>query len=1223
MVERIPYTGPVDPMNAPRRLARHAALSLLTCTLAARGDDWLVARHDPQRTGASAGRVNLPSATIRWRHYLGGALGPSQYAIADVDRDGVTDVVFVSSGKVIAKRADDTLVWESGLVDARTISALADLNGDGRREVVVTADRGNVLVLDGADGRVRWEVPAALRGLGSSVRLGDLDGDGRDDLYLGECVRNPVAAMALSFRDGYASPREIWRMAPLPDACGTNADVLGDLDGDGAPELVMALGYDHMRVFSGRTGTLFYDLRPPASGLFGTFTTPVIRELDGDPGGELILVTNGYSAVPSPYGARRVAVYDHVRENGAPTLRLRWEANGPDTPNGNVAFEDESVADVDGDGAPELTVSFYDSATRRWSLETRDARTGAIRARRDDAELTGVRDLDGDGRPELLTVEGDRAMVILRWEAGAWAPRWSLEGRRPARALDLPRDARERFSQGPLLVQLDDDPTPELILVPFDPNLPAEQRLVNSLEAWDLRAGGLQRLGRLDAPEGTTVLTASWGDALSRPYPQPVAVTSDGYFLALDREMTSTNRIVTAEFTIPGMRVGGYVSGVGVLGHTPVIGPLGPSADRAVLVRDARPALVRLDARGASLSAPPRVRWSRARSAYPALTDLDGDGARDCVVLEGRDVLGLDADGTPRWTARDVAPRGMFVVGDVLPLRLADGSAHLALHRGDANVQIRPVVLRARDGAVRWNSLTRPTTSGFGQMSVGDLDGDGGDEMVFAASVMQAVSGEDGRVIAEGPGAPYSVQILAPFRGGPRPDIFASAAARGDRLLGPDLSLVAEGEVATFTSPYGAVTRCEGALRVAASPIGSSEVRLIDPTRLRGMSSDPSTGVLRRVVLAGGRTLPAGDAVPAGLRAGALANFTTVGDLDGRGAPGLLVGSTDGHLYALDACTLALRWALDFRAPVGEPVVGDADGDGVDDVLVSVGDGYLYALGPRTLPATGDVRDLADESGIDDVDQVESADTVYAQWQAVAGATRYQVRVLTASGTAVRFPDYTEVSGTRARLDGLPLRLGGRYRVGVIPVGADGSGPEALSDGFTIVDESPPAVTIQVLTPTFAPRAGERAEIELRFTDRTGVARVHAEVRRADGGTVAVLDDETLRTPAPSRTTRAAWTGARDDTRIVEPPGTYRIVAEVTDVAGRTASAEGGVTLTAAPTRPDGGVGTPRSGSDPGCGCGVPSTAPSPAPLALLALVLVSRVTRKGRMRRSRKRSKA
>ncbi|MFO0629553.1 MAG: FG-GAP-like repeat-containing protein [Polyangiales bacterium] len=1102
-------------------------------------------------------------------------------------------------------------MWESALVDARTISALADLDGDGRREVVVTADRGNVLVLDGADGRVRWEVPGALRGLGASVRLGDLDGDGRDDVYLGECVRNPVAAVALSFRDGYAAPRELWRMAPLPDACGTNADVLGDLDGDGAPELVMALGYDHMRVFSGRTGALFYDLRPPASGLFGTFTTPVIRELDGDAGGELILVTNGYSAVPSPYGARRVAVFDHVREGGASTLRLRWEANGPDTPGGNVAFEDESVADVDGDGAPELTVSFFDSATRRWTLETHDARTGTLRARRDDAELAGVRDLDGDGRPELLTVEGDRALVILRWEAGAWAPRWSLEGRRPARALDLPRDARERFSQTPLLVQLDDDATPELILVPFDPNLPAEQRLVTSLEAWDLSESGLRRLGRLDAPEGTTVLTASWGSALSRPYAQPVAVTSDGYFLALDREMTSTNRIVTAEFTVPGMRVGGYVSGANVLGHTPVIGPLGGANERAVLVRDARPALVRLDARGASLSAPPRVRWSRPRSAYPALTDLDGDGALDCAVLEGRDVLGLDADGTPRWTARDVAPRGMSIIGDVLPLRLTDGSAHLALHRGDATVQVRPVVLRARDGAVRWNSLARPTNSGFGQLSVGDLDGDGGDELVFAATVMQAVSGDDGRVVAEGPNAPYSVQILAPFRGGPRPDIFASAAARSDRLLGHDLTLVAEGEPASFTSPYGAVTRCDGALRVAAAPIGTSEVRLIDPTRLRANASDPSTGVLRRVVLAGGRALASGDAIPAGLRAGALANLTAVADLEGRGAPGLLIGSTDGHLYALDACSLTLRWALNFRAPVGEPVVGDADGDGTDDVLVSVGDGYLYALGPRTLPASDEVRDLADESGVDDVDQVESATTVHAQWRPVPGATRYQVRVLTASGTAVRFPDYAEVSGTRARLDALPLRLGGRYRVGVIPVGTDGSGPEALSDGFTVVDESPPAVTIGVLTPSFAPRAGERAEIELRFTDRTGVARVHAEVRRMDGSPVAVLDDETLRTPAPSRTTRAAWTGARDDTRIVEAPGVYVIVAEVTDVAGRRASAEASITLALAPTRVDAGVGTPRGGIDPGCGCGVPGVRATTTPTWLLGLALALRRRRR------------
>lgn len=381
-------------MDNARQLRPLVLASLLALGGAARGDDWPVARHDPQRTGRSAGRVELASPTIRWRHYLGGTLAPSQYAVTDVDGDGVTDVVFVSSGKVIAKHADDTLLWESPPFEARAVSALADLDGDGRREVVITADRGNVLVLNGADGLVRWEVPVAQRGLASQVRVGDVDGDGRDELYVGECVRNPAAAYAFSFRDGYARPRTIWRIDALPDACGTVADVLGDLDGDAAPELVMALGHDHMRVFDGRNARLAIDLRAPPSGLFGTFTTPMLRELDGDPGQELVLVTNGWSAGANPFGARRVAVYDHAREGEARALRLLWEANAPEAPSGNVAFEGDSVSDLDGDGAPEVSFSFYDGAARRWDLEVRDARTGRVRARRADAELVGVQDLD-------------------------------------------------------------------------------------------------------------------------------------------------------------------------------------------------------------------------------------------------------------------------------------------------------------------------------------------------------------------------------------------------------------------------------------------------------------------------------------------------------------------------------------------------------------------------------------------------------------------------------------------------------------------------------------------------------------------------------------------------------------------------------------------------------------------------------------------------------------
>ena len=77
----------------------------------------------------------------------------------------------------------------------------------------------------------------------------------------------------------------------------------------------------------------------------------------------------------------------------------------------------------------------------------------------------------------------------------------------------------------------------------------------------------------------------------------------------------------------------------------------------------------------------------------------------------------------------------------------------------------------------------------------------------------------------------------------------------------------------------------------------------------------------------------------------------------------MLVGSTDGYLYALDPCTLERIWSLNLRYPVGEAVVGDATGDGADD------------LGPEDmedeiLDATGDedeggpsTRDIAIVSG--------------------------------------------------------------------------------------------------------------------------------------------------------------------------------------------------------------------------------------------------------------------
>ncbi|MBK6528642.1 MAG: VCBS repeat-containing protein [Deltaproteobacteria bacterium] len=279
-------------MSATSASPRWIIPALLLAPMVAGAHDWPCARHDPQRTGAATGPLRLPAPAVRWRHYLGGQLRDDQWRVADVDGDRVTDVVFVASGKVICKHADDSLVWESDLIDASSLAGLEDLDRDGRTEVVVVGERGAVLVLNGSTGRVLWEVPREHRGLGASARLGDLDGDGLAELYVGQCVLSTVGSSVYSFRDGYAAPRTLWQVPSSTQRCGTQNDLLADVDGDGMREVVIAQGDTTMRVLDGRSGVLRWEVPAPSSGSFTQRSIPLAINVDDDPAAELVVVTN-------------------------------------------------------------------------------------------------------------------------------------------------------------------------------------------------------------------------------------------------------------------------------------------------------------------------------------------------------------------------------------------------------------------------------------------------------------------------------------------------------------------------------------------------------------------------------------------------------------------------------------------------------------------------------------------------------------------------------------------------------------------------------------------------------------------------------------------------------------------------------------------------------------------------------------------------------------------
>jgi outer membrane protein assembly factor BamB len=103
--------------------------------------------------------LNGENGTTKWKYpgtggYIG---GPA--SIADIDNDGVCDVVFVSSYAVTALTNNGIHKWHyniPGYEQSFRGAALADINNDSYLDVVFGTDGGKVMALNGNNGSLIW-----------------------------------------------------------------------------------------------------------------------------------------------------------------------------------------------------------------------------------------------------------------------------------------------------------------------------------------------------------------------------------------------------------------------------------------------------------------------------------------------------------------------------------------------------------------------------------------------------------------------------------------------------------------------------------------------------------------------------------------------------------------------------------------------------------------------------------------------------------------------------------------------------------------------------------------------------------------------------------------------------------------------------------------------------------------------------------------------------------
>jgi hypothetical protein len=303
--------------------------------------------------------------------------------------------------------------------------AIADLDGDGRPDIVITDTVGTISVFRNTSANnVTSFAPRVDLSAGDYTNLittGDFDGDGRTDIAVTNTVTNTVSVFQNTSTIGAITFAARIDLATDGSPVGI---AVGDLDGDGKPDIVVANAYsDTISVFRNTStkGVMSFATKID----FAAGRTPCIiamGDLDGD-GRPDLAVSNADTNV--------VSVFRNTSAIGSISFAsmVDFGAGGPSL---QVA-----IADMNGDGKPDLIAGNHNDTLRvlqNASTIGNVSFTPAVDVQMDNNTypfLIGTGDLNGDGRPDVVVTNhnGNDLIVFSNTSAGgaiSLAPRVDL-----------------------------------------------------------------------------------------------------------------------------------------------------------------------------------------------------------------------------------------------------------------------------------------------------------------------------------------------------------------------------------------------------------------------------------------------------------------------------------------------------------------------------------------------------------------------------------------------------------------------------------------------------------------------------------------------------------------------------------------------------------------------------------------------------------------------------
>jgi outer membrane protein assembly factor BamB len=229
------------------------------------------------------------SGSIAWSRQLeGNAAIHSEPAVLDLNGDGRLEILVAQAGgnfRIYALTNSGAVLWFCNLAQKEIFhgASFADINEDGKPEIIIGSFDGLIYALHGADGSLDWKYQTANHVVAPTA-IADLDGDGHMEIVY--VSANLVGALN-------------WQGLPLwsYEAAGEvlRGPAIANMDGDDHPDLIFASATGHVYVLSGAGGHALWEinLAEHMQQEFPIDQAPLVADFNGD--GKLeIFIVGGY-----------------------------------------------------------------------------------------------------------------------------------------------------------------------------------------------------------------------------------------------------------------------------------------------------------------------------------------------------------------------------------------------------------------------------------------------------------------------------------------------------------------------------------------------------------------------------------------------------------------------------------------------------------------------------------------------------------------------------------------------------------------------------------------------------------------------------------------------------------------------------------------------------------------------------------------------------------------